>query len=466
MPSTVSAATSESSAGNATSDDDGPDGSIYVEDEDDLDEENVELLELAAFLSVNCTLEKLSSSTTNEASLETGSNVGTADGRKIVHGRDAALKKLEQKASLLSKAGRTNVKLGQVHMMRNGYETRSIVKIRVNLGVSVTYGILLRWKNGLVQYVILHKFPTKSFLDDDTIVVSPRYAPETVQNNSSRWMERVGCTPISSTKPSPAQMRFFYTDMSPNSRQDDINTSCTVVIQPRISQSGGNQDTEVTILHPPWYVSRPAKFEKPILTVTIHKATGLRKFGFQASMKPNSSIHSFVKTSLKKDSNKTGVVRMRGNPIWEDVDNNVSRLQMDPSADRFLKVEIFDSKPIKNVRLSKVFVPLALVESRNNNEKFQITIPCPMRGSPKGSYGSITLSLSLHDPRKEWLDCEMKARAKIFQTTPHTVQESCGEKPFLCGGVGAEDTSNCALVNETEDLLIDWFTNARNWWFC
>ena len=429
-------------------------------DENDVDEhDDTELLELAAFLSVDCSLEKRDGTTSPASDVSLGnSNNQTNDALRVVNGRDATLSKLEQKASLLSVAGRTNVKLGQVHIMRNCYETRSIVKIRVKV-ISVTYGILLRWKNGLVNYVVLHKMPPDSFMDDDTTAPTVPINPP-ASNGELNVLSQTLST-IQDDK-SSSNSKFFYADMSHYSNHYDYDKTCTVVMQSRTVQAGSNHETEVTILQPPWLVERPAHFPKPTLTVTVLKAQGLRNGPLLSSIMP--TIQSFVKLSLSNDSHRTGIVKMRSNPIWEETDDNKAHLSVDLSSDRFLKVEICDSKPMKNVRLSVVYVPLALVESKGNNEVAQVTMPCQMRKNSGGGYGTITLSLSLFDPRKDWLDAELKARDNALNKSKRMNDlnaASCFEKPVLCGVVTGEST--CAIGEEAGDMFTEWF---NRWWFC
>ena len=431
-------------------------------DEVDGDEnDGTELLELAAFLSMDCSLEKRDGTTSPGSDISMiSSNTSLNDAIRVVHGRDATLSKLEQKASLLSVAGRTNVKLGQVHVMRNGYETRSIVKIRVKL-ISVIYGILLQWKNGLVRYVVLHKMPPDSFMEDDTTAASTPISFSSTPDSSlpNSPLSQSSASPRENHSPSRAS-KYLYTDMSFHS-SSHYDSACTVVMQSRTAQAGGNNETEVTILQPPWLVDRPAEFEKPTLTVTVLRAQGLRNGPLLSSIMP--TMQSFVKLNLSEDSHRTGIVKMRGNPIWEDTDNNVALLSVDPSSDRFLKVEICDHKPMKNVKLSVVYVPLALVESKKNDEAAQVTLPCRMRQSAGGGYGSITLSLSLFDPRREWLDLEMRARERASNTkqTNDLNTASCFEKPVLCGVVTGEPT--CAIGEEAGEMFTEWF---NRWWFC
>jgi len=435
--------------------------SASTEDSDVMDDEDendaTELLELAAFLSVNCSLEKR----------------GPQETKERVIGREHALEKLEQKAAVLREAGRRNVELGEVFLMRCGDETRSLLKIKVGF-LTFRYGILLRWENGLVNFIVLYKMAPDSFLMDDTElppVVEEQQQPLNSQKNSN-------------------QARFLYIDHT--------NDTCTVVLETRstttMQQHNHNNQinvnqigTEVTILQPPWLVPRPHHFKPPTVHVTILKAQGLRNtigpdpLGMMSTLMP---IHSYVKVSTSRASHRTGVVKMKRNPVWDSLDDNYAELELDYDNDRFLKVEICDSKPMKNRRLSVVYVPMAMVprapcsssgvestkdvstnraEAQLRNQTV-ITMPCMMRKSMGGGYGSITLALSTHDARRDWLQRELQARQNQIAHEESSAAARCTPQVLMCGhgttfAVSDVVGENVDLADDVEEIAA-WF---RSW---
>jgi len=463
---------------NNDNDDDDCAHSTSTEDSDVMDDDEndtTELLELAAFLNVNCSLEKR----------------GPHETKERVIGREHALEKLEQKAAVLREAGRRNVELCEVFLMRCGDETRSLIKIKVGF-LTFRYGLLLKWKNGLVNFIVLYKMAPDSFLVDDTElppvqVVEEEQQPSLSASSSSKNHKNHN----SNNKNHPA--RFLYIDHT--------HDTCTVVLETRnhLNQIG----TEVTILQPPWLVPRPDNFKPPTVHVTILKAQGLRNtigpdpLGMMSTLMP---IHSYVKVSTSLASHRTGVVKMKRSPVWDSLDDNYAELELDYDTDRFLKVEICDSKPMKNRRLSVVYVPMAMVplprapaynntmsgcdvveptavknvstnraEAQLQNQAATvITMPCRMRKSMGGGYGSITLALSTHDARRDWLQRELQARqnqllAAVSQYEESSLAALC--TPIMCGH-GASTFAVSDVVGESADLADDveeiaaWF---RSW---
>ena len=421
------------------------DGSCSMDDEDD--DEDSELLELASFLSVDCCLEKRG-----------GSDVPVPNEPvRISRGRNEALKKLEDKASLLNGAVKANVKLGEVFLMRSGDETRSIVTIRVFMK-TFTYGIALRWRHGLVNFIVLHKSPPpKQFLKDNTIR-SEKIA-ETKGEETSMMSESPADTAALDEKARPS--RFAYSHICYDGEMDGEMT-CTVVLQNlHNSIPNSNGGTEVSILQPPWLVPRPSKHIKPTLKVIVHRARGLQNSSILGSVLP--SINAYVKVRTSQSSHKTDVVKMKSCPIWEEADNNVARLVVQPKEDKFLKLQIYDQNRIKNICLSTVYVPLALVESRKNDELVHVTMPCLMKRG-NNSYGSVTLSLSMNDPKKEWLDAELRERNKRDQgetTKRKRVTDSFISTSAMCGAITPDIT--CSIGEEEADLFSEWY---RQWCSC
>ena len=452
-----------------------------------IDDENdtpTELLELAAFLNVHCSLEKR----------------GPQETKERVIGREHALEKLEQKAALLREAGRRNVELGEVFLMRCGDETRSLIKIKIKF-LTFRYGITLRWENGLVNFIVLYKMAPDSFLLDDTAhahthttELPPVVVDQHSNSNSSGSFKKGGKSKSKINSP-----RFLYIDHT--------HDTCTVVLQTRNTTTTTNDDssrqnqaqigTEVTILQPPWLISRPTHFKPPAVHVTVLKAQGLRNtigavdpLGMMSTLLP---IHSYVKVSTSRATHRTKAVKMKRSPVWDILDDNYAELEIDYEQDRFLKVEICDhhSKPMKNRRLSVVYVPMAMVprsnnnylnnynnnggvttthinraeeaqlqqQSNNNNNQTIITMPCRMRKSMGGSYGSITLALSTHDARRDWLQRELQARQNQLEDNYNNNNNNAARclpnVALICDG----NVVDVDLVDDVQEFAA-WF---RSW---
>ena len=173
---------------------------------------------------------------------------GEAVGSNIcAKGRDACMTKLRTKMQLLTEIAFSNsdAKKGSATMKRrkarvserceNFTETRSMIELKMGF-LSMQYGVLLRWetnRTGRVTLVVLRKMCHGSF-----------YPPKALQP--------------------------FQQQTSPPYQARDVVGDCNAI-------SHHGDETEVSLLEPPFHHSRPELFEPTVLSVAVLYAAGLSK---------------------------------------------------------------------------------------------------------------------------------------------------------------------------------------------
>jgi hypothetical protein len=280
-------------------------------------------------------------------------------------GREACLDKLRTKMRLLmevgdqSSAANMKRKEAKVSHIEKFIETRSLLELRMGF-LSMTYGILVRWdQNQQATLVVLRKMCNDSFYPVKSLEYS---VPE-----------------------EPAQ--------------DSVQ--CDQVVAQKNAITQRPEGTEVTLLEPPYLVSRPESFEPPLLTISIVSLTGLSK-------KSNWSMqlvyeHHLEKISFVYDNASNTFIPKTG----EVMKHTITDSDLDLGN---LELRLLESKPRSRTKRRLVCtmkVPLDSLQPQPASGAQPTRMQIPLAHDPETC---VTLEMMLVSNYSQWVTKELKAR--------------------------------------------------------
>lgn len=304
-------------------------------------------------------------------------------------GRDACLEKFREKMRVLTEVAMgdkpATMKRRKARVMKNYEnfcETRSLIELRMGF-LSMQYGILLRWDvNAKVTLIVLRK------------MCHDKFYPSLNQGNR-----------IVKTR--------SHMDDSISCSSDMVGSDNAI-----LHRSNG---TEVTLLSPPYRVTRPEKFDPTTLHISVACAVGLsRKSNWTVQIVYGENTEDI---NMVWNSKLKCTVPKIGEPITHEI-NDTSSLGVSG-----IEVHLFEQKPLSRKHqqrlVSSMEIPLRSLEPQGSDQvkPIRVTIPCR-----HDQDASIALDLSLISDYSAWLKKELDARRREEQQSMWS--ESVEEKYF------------------------------------
>jgi hypothetical protein len=279
-------------------------------------------------------------------------------------GREACLAKLRTKIRLLLELGdqssAANMKRREARVSRvdKFVETRSLLELRMGF-LSMTYGVLLRWDpNQKVTLVVLRKTCHESFYPSKSLEIA---APAQTQ-------EPLQCDQV-------------------------VVEKNAIVPRP--------EGTEVTLLEPPYLVSRPENFEPPLLTISVLSVSGLSK---RSSWTIQLVYEGHVeKVSLTFDSASSKFVPKKDGPMKHTITDSDLDLGN-------LEIRLLESKPLsRNKRrlVCSMKVPLDSLQPQAADRAHPKKLQIPFSHDPNMT---VLTEMMLVSSYNQWVSQELKAR--------------------------------------------------------
>ncbi|KAL7574458.1 hypothetical protein ACA910_015828 [Epithemia clementina (nom. ined.)] len=285
-------------------------------------------------------------------------------------GPDACLEKLRAKMQLLcntaiqEKGASMKRRPARVSIYLNNFvETRSILEVRLGF-LSMMYGILLRWDTnitGKITMVVLRKMCYESFYPNTKTV------------------------PIATSASGSSGEEEHEHNLSRERSSPRVIEGKAIIDWP--------DGTEVSILEPPYLISRPEKFKPTVLTVSSLHASGLdRKGSWLVQFVLESQV---VTLCLVFDESLS---RFVPRSTWEG-----TTYELD-SFDATLEVKLYQIRQRRRKCAGTVLVPLGSLPVRKDPPT-HMSIPC-------GADATLDMDLIVESEYLEWTRRELDARRK------------------------------------------------------
>ena len=277
----------------------------------------------------------------------------------------------------------------------NFVETRSILEVRLGF-LSMMYGVLLRWDTrvtGKITLVVLRKMCHESFYPREAV---PPLAAASSSGSSENESEVENFSPYAVTKERSA---------------------------PRVVDGRAIVDwpdgTEVTILEPPFLITRPESFAPSRLQVKTLHGDGLdRRSNWTVQFSLDKNLFS---TTLMYDQARKQFVPKSS---WETVSYDLEAM------DTCLDVSLFQVRPRRKKCVSTMQIPLSNLPIQKDP---------PTHISFPFNKARIEMDVVLESDYLEWAQKEMEARRKASNFFWPRSSEKVASKRRLVDAENEED---------------------------
>lgn len=332
-------------------------------------------------------------------------------------GRNSVLQKLREKMDIIieletnkSSAVLKRIEAVGVQINDDIYETRSTIGVKMGF-ISLSYGILLQWKNDkMVHFICLRKMCTRSFMDEINDMVK----------RNLKLSKSISTSPCQSLSENDQQYKEqFHSPMSQSiSEVSPIGSFDRKILKYATNDHENRAEGSKPNLKPPYLIKRPDSFPQATLEVTVLRARGLQTKRVSSKER---WFNSNVRVSIGESSFRTNTVRFSKNPIFGGCKGNQNQCIL-YCTEETLKVEIFEWTPTSRSKLIGLcHLPLSLLEPQpqtGNISAKEVTLPCKMICAPEGPngsipFGSVSLSLIRRDANAYWIKKELRERNRI-----------------------------------------------------